>query len=149
MNQTETYAKLIDLSKQLDLNKLHVRGLLKSLASSLSVDIAYAHFEKLILDVSLVKIPSVWKAVQHHRHETSYSAFALSNMSKLVWDSLQKKYHIGDLFDDEILSYKRGMLKPDLETLKLALKQSHRRAAECTFLDDSDANIAAASSLGL
>jgi HAD superfamily hydrolase (TIGR01509 family) len=143
------YAKLLDYSRMFDLNQLTLFGLWRSLSNSWTTNVPYSRFRKLVLDESLVKVPGVWNSVQWLRRSTGLSVFALSNMSRYVWKSLQEKYLISSLFDGEILSYKCGIMKPDPRIFKLALKWVHRSPADSIFLDDSARNVTAALSLGL
>ena len=53
------------------------------------------------------------------------------------------------LFDDYILSYEVGYMKPHPEIYIEALKKARARAEECVFLDDLPENIEGAQRLGM
>ncbi|MDA4124033.1 MAG: HAD-IA family hydrolase [Thaumarchaeota archaeon] len=149
LDSSKAYVRLVEYSKLLDLNRLTLFGLWRRFSGSSSTEIPYAHFRRLFLGESLVKIPEVWDSVQWLRDSAGFSVYALSNMCKTVWVSLQEKYAIRSLFDGETLSYACGMMKPDSRIFRLALKRARRSQAESTFLDDSEINVAAALSVGL
>jgi HAD superfamily hydrolase (TIGR01509 family) len=149
VDPVRAYANLVEYSKMLDLNQITIFGLWRKLSDSLATEMPYACFRRLVLDESLVRITEVWDSVQWLRRSTGFPVFALSNMSKFVWRSLQEKYAIKSLFDGETLSYACGIMKPDFRIFRLALKRASRSQAEGIFLDDSESNITAALSVGL
>ena len=53
------------------------------------------------------------------------------------------------MFDDYILSYEVGYMKPHPEIYIEALKKARARAEECVFLDDLPENIEGAQRLGM
>ena len=143
------FSELTRLSKPLDRNQLTLYAFNQQLSESLARPIPYAYFEGLLLGPSLRKIPIVWDAVRELKDSAGLSIIALSNMSELVWESLQRKYDIQSLFDDAILSFRHGVIKPDPRIFELALGEARSSPEECLLLDDSKENIRAAKSLGL
>lgn len=148
LDGAEAYAVLVRLSEALDLNELGIPELWKEFSDSVGARIPYAYFRRLVLDDSLVKIPSVWEAVRSLRRSVDFHVFALSNMSRPAWRILQRKYLIRSLFDGETLSYRCGVLKPDPRIFRIALENARRTSVESVFVDNLEANIATASSLG-
>ncbi len=145
---TKAYTELVRLSRALDSNLLSLFQLWKEFSHALDVRVPYARFRKLVIDDSLVRIPTVWEAVRSLRRSAGFQVFALSNMCQPAWISLQRKYGIRSLFDGETLSYRYGILKPDPRIFTIALEDAQRSPAESLYVDDSKANIATASSLG-
>lgn len=54
-----------------------------------------------------------------------------------------------DLFDDIILSYRHGVVKPDPEIYKIAATRLGVEPEECLFIDDSLGHIEGAESVGM
>lgn len=148
VNGAKAYTELVRLSRALDSNQLTLPELWKKFSSTFGIGIPYAHFRRLFLDDSFVRIPLVWDAVRSLRQSAGFRVFALSNMSQPAWRSLQRKYDVGSLFDGTTLSYKYGILKPDRRIFEIALEKAHRSSSESVFIDDSEPNVATASSLG-
>ena len=53
-----------------------------------------------------------------------------------------------DLFDDIVVSGEVKLVKPDPRIYWVVLERTARTADECLFIDDSEANVAAARQLG-
>ena len=77
-----------------------------------------------------------------------YRVAALSNMSAVHWTRIAA---MGwpQRFEAVYLSCQIGHLKPSVEAFQVALDGMHLRPAEVLFLDDGQANVAAARSLGM
>ena len=149
VDATKSYSLMTEYSKLLDLGQLTLYGLWRRLSDSLVTEISYSRFRRFFLDESFVKIPEVWDAVRWVRLSTGFSVFALSNMSEPAWTYLRERYDIGSLFDGVTLSCRCGIMKPDPRIFRLALKRARRGAHESIFLDDSEENVTAATSIGL
>ncbi|GAB4430941.1 MAG: HAD-IA family hydrolase [Anaerolineales bacterium] len=77
-----------------------------------------------------------------------YALFGLSNWSAETYPQVRKKYTFFDLFDHIIISGRVDMVKPHPAIFNLLLNQTGYDAPECVFIDDSPANVHAASKLG-
>ena len=53
------------------------------------------------------------------------------------------------IFDDYVLSFEAGYMKPDLRIFQIALERAKARAGECVFIDDLEENIEAAAKMGI
>jgi len=53
------------------------------------------------------------------------------------------------IFDDYVVSYEVGFMKPHPRIYEVALEKAAARADECIFIDDREENIAAAQDLGI
>ncbi len=80
--------------------------------------------------------------------QAGYSVFGLSNWSAETFPLTLAKYDFFELLDGYMLSGEVGSAKPDPLIFRLAMEKFRRSPAECLFIDDSPANISAASSLG-
>jgi HAD superfamily hydrolase (TIGR01509 family) len=52
-------------------------------------------------------------------------------------------------FDDYVLSYEVGVMKPHARIYEVAIEKAAAKAEECLFIDDREENIAAAKGLGI
>lgn len=74
--------------------------------------------------------------------------FALSNWSAETFPRVRARYDFLGWFDRLIISGEIGLVKPDPAIFYVFLETVARRANECLFIDDSEANIAVARRLG-
>ena len=75
--------------------------------------------------------------------------YLLSNTNESHWQFLQNSYNVSRHFEELILSYEIGHVKPHPEIYEEVLKRSGFKAQECLFVDDLPQNIAAAAELGM
>ena len=75
--------------------------------------------------------------------------YLLSNTNESHWQYLEDKYKVSRHFDELILSYKVGHVKPQREIYEHALALSGFGATNCLFIDDLPQNIAAGSEIGM
>lgn len=84
----------------------------------------------------------------HELKEKNYSLHGLSNWSAERFRIVRQGYAFFDLFDCILLSADVKLLKPDPRIYLALLERIGRTAQECLFIDDSQANVAAARQLG-
>lgn len=80
--------------------------------------------------------------------QAGYPLYGLSNWSAETFPKVRKKYTFFDLLDDIVLSGDAKMLKPDPAIFNLLLNKIGYPAPNCLLIDDSQANIVTAESLG-
>ena len=80
--------------------------------------------------------------------QAGYPLYGLSNWSAEKFRTARSRYAFFDWFESIMVSGEVGLVKPDPRIYTLFLARIGRTAAECLFIDDSDANIAAARPLG-
>ena len=78
-----------------------------------------------------------------------YQLVALSNTNEMHFDYLRRTHPLVNKFDDYVLSYQVGSLKPDPRIFKAALSKVGRSPKEVIFIDDRIENIRAAEKLGI
>ena len=81
-------------------------------------------------------------------NEAGYPLYALSNWSAETYPKIRPRYAFFDWFDDILLSGEVKLAKPDERIYTLFLERIGRKAEECVFIDDSQANVAVARRLG-
>ncbi len=77
-----------------------------------------------------------------------HSLYGLSNWSAETFRRIRHKHAFLDLFEAIVISGEVKVAKPDPRIYALLLDLVNRPAEECLFIDDSEANVAAASRLG-
>mgnify|MGYP000887915254 FL=1 len=75
--------------------------------------------------------------------------FILSNFHREAYDRVYSKYEFFRLFDGIFISSQYGLLKPEREIYVRMLQIFSLDPAECIFIDDTPANIAAAKEIGI
>jgi 2-haloacid dehalogenase len=80
--------------------------------------------------------------------QKNYPLYGLSNWSEETFPIVRDEFPFLSLFDGVILSGAVKLIKPDRAIFDLTLKMVGKTAQECLFIDDSQANIAAAKEIG-
>lgn len=78
-----------------------------------------------------------------------YRVVALSNTNEMHWEYLESVFPLIHEFDDYVLSFRVGAMKPDPAIYRAALACAGCTAAETLFVDDLPVNIQAAGELGI
>jgi putative hydrolase of the HAD superfamily len=68
--------------------------------------------------------------------KADYRLLLLSNTNAIHFEMIQRHYPLIRHFDQHVLSYKVGAMKPSPEIYQAALAQAGCRAEECFFTDD-------------
>lgn len=77
-----------------------------------------------------------------------FPLYGLSNWPAEKFAGVRQKHAFFELFDDIVLSGEVGITKPDPRIFLLLLERIGRPAQDCLFIDDAEANLAAARALG-
>ena len=80
---------------------------------------------------------------------TNYNTALLSNQYPDMYDSLRKKFHFDSLFDYQVIPMHARAEKPDARIYQTFLNKTGRSAGDVIFIDDLEANIAAARRIGM
>lgn len=83
-----------------------------------------------------------------HIQSQGYRVFLLSNYSKHMYELQEKTFGFVPLADGAVISYQYCRRKPDPEIYRILLDKYGLDPGECVFLDDTLANIQAASQMG-
>jgi len=130
-------------------------------------EIFYDEFRKLVgLPLTNEQIMEAWNALLLDfpperinwlkEIKTRYNIYLLSNTNEIHYNSFSKTFNeqmnngnFDGLFIKTYYSHQMGLRKPSKEMFETVIKQENLNAAETLFIDDSEANVAAASSVGL
>jgi 2-haloacid dehalogenase len=77
-----------------------------------------------------------------------YTVAALSNWSAETFPVARRRFDFLNWFDVTVISGEVKMVKPDPRIFELLLERLGRRAEECVYIDDVEANVRAARELG-
>jgi len=83
------------------------------------------------------------------RLKRNYRLVVLSNTDTMRFGFIKKKFPEILIFDEYVLSFEVGFMKPHPQIYKDALKRAEFPARECVFIDDREENIEAAAKLGI
>ena len=72
----------------------------------------------------------------------------LSNTNPWHWEYARERFTVVSEFDDRVLSYEEGVLKPHPAIYRAALEKTDR-SAPVIFIDDVETNVAGAGILGI
>lgn len=78
-----------------------------------------------------------------------YKLYLLSNTNEAHWQFIDTAYQVNRHFEELILSYEVGHVKPKHDIYHEVLKRSGMRAEQCVFIDDLPPNVAAAAEVGM
>jgi epoxide hydrolase-like predicted phosphatase len=100
---------------------------------------AYNNVFKLNPDVvkSLKKLKPKHRLIMLSNTDVKHFAFVKDSFPEIFF------------FDDYVLSYEVGWMKPDPQIYEIALKRAKARAEECVFIDDLEENIEVAARMGI
>ena len=116
------------------------------------------------IDVSLETFKEIWASVLvvdgkgsngllsselFQQLKRNYRVIALSNTNEMQFSYLSRVHPLIVQFDDQVLSYQVGHLKPDPEIYRVALQQSGASPEESLFVDDLVENIQGAEEIGM
>ncbi len=114
----------------------------------------FPQYTHIIQDYSENWLDSIAGSIQptvdmlHELKEKEYSLYGLSNWSTEKFHIVRQDYDFFDLFDFILLSSDVKLLKPDPRIYLALLERIEQIAEECVFIDDQQANVAAARQLG-
>jgi len=82
-------------------------------------------------------------------HAAGHRLFCLSNMPTFSMEHLEREYDFWDLFSGKVISSRVGHCKPEAAIYEHLLTTYHLDPAQTIFIDDVEANVAAAAAFGI
>ena len=83
------------------------------------------------------------------RLKKDYKLFLLSNVSRLHYDYIEKKFDIIKIFDEVILSFAVGAIKPEAVIFEDAVRRSGGDKSAVLYIDDREDLIKEANAFGI
>jgi putative hydrolase of the HAD superfamily len=114
---------------------------------TLDLDIGYPEFEDLWADVFQPE-PLLPDALFETLGQ-SRRLVLVSNTNEIHFNFIQRQYAVLRHFDDFVLSYRIGSMKPSPEIYQEAVRSAGCSPAECFFTDDKQENVDAARRAGI
>lgn len=129
-----------------DLGRLTPREFHERLLAKLEARVGFDEFMAAYVDVFSVNVP-VLDILR--RLKIAYRLVLVSNVDPVRFAFIRHSFPETMIFDDYVLSYELGMMKPDERVYRTALEKAGAGPSECVFIDDLEVNIAGARALGM
>lgn len=113
--------------------KLTPKQFYEKMSKELNLNISFDEFKALWCDIFTLN-ESIAKLIQ--KLKKSYRLVLLSNTDMLHFEHIKNKYKIIDIFDDYVLSYKAGCMKPNPIIFLHTLKKAKALPFNCVYIDD-------------
>jgi putative hydrolase of the HAD superfamily len=78
-----------------------------------------------------------------------YRLLVLSDTNELHFDFIRENFSVLDYFDDFVLSYRVGAVKPSAEIFRAVIEKAECLPDECIFIDDVEKNVEGARRYGM
>lgn len=95
-----------------------------------------------------MRIPAETDACLRKLQKAGYNLYYISNTNDIDYDTIMKNHPILHEFNGGLASHLVHLRKPDHRIFQLLLDRYGLKAEECLFVDDLEANTAAAAELG-
>jgi len=135
-----------ELIHYFDTGKISPEEFYKEVICRLKAEIDNLNFYAIYNDVFSLN-PPVLDVLKRVRSRSRL--ILLSNTDVMRFGFVKKKFPEILIFDEYVLSYEVGFMKPHPQIFKEALRKAEAEAEECVFIDDIEGNIEAALSLGI
>jgi len=146
---TEITSKLrsTDLVRRFETGQLAAEPFVSELSALLGLKTTYSEFCDLWTSVFSedTLVPESLIAGLRGRHRM----LVLSNTNPIHFSMLRAQYGLFRHFDDFVLSYEVGAMKPDAQIYQEAIQRAGCRPVECFFTDDIAINVEAARNNGM
>lgn len=135
-----------DLIKSFDRGEMTPQEFYARVVKTLQANIDYDDFYSIYNNVFSLN-PDVLDIMK--RLKQNYRLLLLSNTDVMRFGFIKKRFPEILIFDDYILSYEVGSIKPEALIYKEALRRAEFQAQQCLFIDDIQENVEAAQKLGI
>jgi putative hydrolase of the HAD superfamily len=129
-----------------DLGKLTPQEFYERAVARIGAHVGFENFIAAYVDVFTLNRP-VFELLKSFKGK--YRLVLLSNTDVSRFGSVKKKFPEIFIFDDYVLSFEFGAMKPDPAIYKEALRKAGGSASSCIFIDDMEENVKAAAALGI
>ena len=143
---SERVHRHIDLIRSFDTGEIESEDFYREVVQKLEADVGKKNFFRMYNDVFSLNLPVLDLL---RRLKTNHKLILLSNTDVERFGFIQKEFPEILFFDEYVLSYEAGYMKPHPEIYMRALNKARIRAEECVFLDDLQENIEGAECVGM
>ena len=134
------------IAQAFDKGQLSPRQFYAAASKALDADVEYKEFFAMYNDVFTL-IPPVVETLD--RLKSFYRMVMLSNTDVERFGFIRQRFPEVLVFDDYVLSYEVGSMKPESAIYEVALEKAQAAPQECLFIDDRPENITAAQKFGI
>ncbi len=134
------------LQGEFESGKLSGRAYHRAVMDRLDADVPYEEFFPMYGDI-FTEIPATCELLR--RLHGRYPLYLLSDTNEIHFGYVRETVEVLRLFDQFIISYEVGIMKPDPRIYQEALRRSGLPASACVFVDDREANILGAERVGI
>ncbi|MBI3086517.1 MAG: HAD family phosphatase [candidate division NC10 bacterium] len=134
------------LQADFETGKLSGREYHRAVMARLQADVPYDEFYPMYGDI-FSEIPATRDLLR--RLHMRYPLYLLSDTNEIHFGYVRETVKVLSLFDQCIVSYEVGAMKPDPRIYGEALRRSGLPAEACVFVDDRAENVAGAARVGL
>lgn len=133
--------------KLFETGKISAENLFKHLKELLGLRMVFAEFVKAWNSIFSLKPIISEQFIE--KLSKKYRLIILSDTNELHFEFIRQNFPILRFFDDFILSYKVGFLKPSAEIFQATIEKANCKAEECLFTDDREGNTTGALKFGI
>jgi epoxide hydrolase-like predicted phosphatase len=141
-----TVHRSLEFVELFDLGRLTPQAFHARVIAKLGAKVGYDEFMAAYVDVFSVNEP-VLEIMK--RLKGKYRLVLVSNVDVVRFGFIKKKFPELMIFDDYVLSYELGVMKPDPRIYRAALEKAKAGPSDCVFIDDMEENIVGAAALGI
>jgi putative hydrolase of the HAD superfamily len=135
-----------DVGRAIDTGELSPQGFYEKVKEILQMELPFEEFIPIYNDVFAANSPVV-EVLGKLKHK--YRMVMLSNTDVMRFGFIRETFPEVMMFDEYVLSYEVGCIKPDPRIYRIALQKAEAEPHECVFIDDRPENIEAAQVLGI
>jgi HAD superfamily hydrolase (TIGR01509 family) len=144
----EVYAVVFGGTLQADfeLGKLTGPAYHQELVARLHAEVPYDEFFPMYGDI-FTEIPATCDLLR--RLHARYPLYLLSDTNEIHFGYVRQTVGVVQFFDECVVSYEVGVMKPDPGIYREALRRSGLPAEACVFIDDRPGNVEGAKRVGM
>ena len=135
-----------DVGQAIDTGKLSPQGFYEKVKEILQMELPFEDFLAIYNDVFAAN-PPVIEILRKLKNR--YRLVMLSNTDVMRFGFIRQKFPEVMIFDEYVLSYEVGCIKPAPRIYQAALQKAQADPNECVFIDDRPENISAAEDMGI
>ncbi len=135
-----------DIAAKYECGKIASEEFYKHIKESFCLDLSFNQFKNIWNDI-FTENDGMADLIEILRKD--FKLCLLSNTNELHFEFIRKKFPVVNKFDNWVLSYEAGVMKPDPEIFRIALQKAGVDAEESIFIDDIRGHVMEAQSLGI
>ncbi|MEK6714649.1 MAG: HAD family phosphatase [Candidatus Omnitrophota bacterium] len=138
-----------DLTGLFEEGKLKPYEFYRKVKELLKVKISYEEFVPIWNEIFFISEDNLKMHALIKKFREKFTVVLISNINKLHYDYLIKKYDIFEEFDKHILSYEVGARKPATLIYKAALRDADADIKDVVYIDDREDLVKQGNALGI